>query len=96
MVHGYVCPESSCSLSIEVRRGMPILSKEGLEVGRVAAVILDRDTQKATHLLLGRLPEITGYWMVPVEVISEVCDGAVRLGISVDIVDTLPLWQSRC
>jgi hypothetical protein len=36
MVHGFVCPESSCNLSVEIRRGMPILSSEGLEVGKVA------------------------------------------------------------
>jgi hypothetical protein len=99
MVHGFVCPENSCALAIEVRRGMPILSKEGQEVGKVAAVILDVDTQKATHLLLGRLPEMTGYWLVPVECISEVQRGnaqrgKVQLHIPGNLVDELPLWQS--
>jgi len=94
MVHGFVCPESSCALSIEVRRGMPIISEDSNEVGKVAAVILDEETQKATHLLLGRLPEIKGYWLVPIDLISEVRDGAVRLGIRGDAIGGLPIWRS--
>ena len=94
MVYGFVCPESSCALSIEVRRGMSIHCQEGLEVGKVAAVILDCKTGKATHVLLGRLPEIKGYWLVPVDLISEVRDGAVRLGIRGDAIGGLPIWRS--
>lgn len=94
MVHGFVCPESSCALSTEVSRGMSIHSKEGVDVGHVAAVILDNNTQKATHILLCRLPAMRGYWMVPVDLISEVHDGIVRLDISGNAVDTLPLWHS--
>lgn len=95
MVHGFICFESSCALSLEVRRGMTILSKEELEVGQVAAVVLDGNTQKATHILLGRLPETRGYWMVPVDLISEVRDDIVLLGISADVMDKLPLWRSE-
>ena len=94
MVHGFVCPESSCALSIEVSRGMSILSNEGFDVGHVAAVILDSHTQKATHILLCRLPERRGYWMIPVDLISEVQDGIVRLSIPGNVVGALPLWQS--
>lgn len=94
MVHGFVCPESTCALSIEVSRGMSILSKEGVDVGHVAAVILDNNTQKPTHILLCRLPERRGYWMVPVDLISEVHDGIVRLAIPENAVGTLLLWQS--
>lgn len=92
MVHGFVCPENSCTLSIEVRRGMTILSNESLEVGQVAAVILDRDSLKATHILLGRLPETRGYWMVPVDLISDIHDGIVQLSIAGNAVDNLPPW----
>lgn len=94
MVHGFVCPESSCNLSVEIRRGMPILSSEGLEVGKVAAVLLDNETKKATYVLLGRLPEMRGYWLVPVDSISEVGEGNIQLNITVDVVYELPLWQS--
>lgn len=95
MVHGYVCPESSCALSIEVSRGMRILSQEGGDVGQVAAVILDGNTQRATHILLCRLPEMRGYWMVPVYLISEVHDDVVRIAIPGKVVDTLLLWRSE-
>ena len=94
MVHGFVCPESSCTLSIEVSRGMAILSKEGMDMGQVAAVILDSNSQKATHILLCHLPEKRGYWMIPVDLISEVHDGTVRLAIRENVIDTLPLWRS--
>jgi sporulation protein YlmC with PRC-barrel domain len=94
MVHGFVCPESNCALSAEVSRGMSILSKEGGDVGHVAAVILDSNTQKATHILLCRLPQMRGYWMIPVGSISQVQDGIVRLAIPGKVVDTLPLWRS--
>jgi sporulation protein YlmC with PRC-barrel domain len=94
MIHGFVCPESSCALSIEVRRGMAILSKDSKDMGQVAAVILDRNSQKATHILLCHLPEKRGYWIIPVDLISEVHDGIVRLAISEEGEDTLPLWRS--
>jgi sporulation protein YlmC with PRC-barrel domain len=94
MVRGFVCPESSCTLSIDVRRGMSILSKEGIDMGQVAAVILDRNSQKATHILLCHLPEKRGYWMIPVDLISEVRDGILRLAIPGKVVDALPLWRS--
>lgn len=94
MIHGFVCPESNCALSAEISRGMSILSKEGGDVGHVAAVILDSNTQKATHILLCRLPQMRGYWMIPVGSISQVQDGIVRLAIPGKVVDTLPLWRS--
>ena len=95
MVHGFVCPESSCALSMEVSRGMTIRSKEGLEVGKVAAVVLDSDRRKATHLLLGRLPEMSGYWLVPIDLVVEVRDECVQLSISIQVVETLPRWHSE-
>lgn len=94
MVSGFVCPESSCALSAEVRRGMSIVSKEGREVGRVAAVILNRDNCKATHILLSRLPEVSGYWLVPVDLIVGVRDESVQLSIPGQAVGTLPRWHS--
>ncbi len=95
MAHAFVCPDNGCVLSAEVKRGMSILSKEGTEVGQVAAVILDSRTRKATHILLSRLPETIGYWMVPVSLIAEVQDEFARLDAPGNVVDTLPTWQSE-
>lgn len=94
MVSGPVCPECSRTLSVEVRRGMPILSKEGLEVGRVAAVVVDGSDGKATHILLSRLPETAGYWLVPLNLISEAYVEKIQLSIPGEAVDSLPRWQS--
>lgn len=94
MVSGFVCPQGRCALSAEVRRGMPIRSIEGLEAGTVAAVVLNRAHQQATHILLGRLPERRGYWLVPVDLIADVHDQAVQLAISLQAVDALPRWHS--
>ena len=94
MVRGFVCPRSTCGQSIMIRRGMLICSKEGLEVGQVAAVVLDPIHRKATHILLGRLPETRGYWLVPVDLIAGVSDENVRLSVSIQAVETLPRWLS--
>jgi sporulation protein YlmC with PRC-barrel domain len=94
MANAFVCPESSCTLSAEVKRGMPILSNEGLEVGKVAAVILNGENHKATHILLCRLPEVSGYWLVSVDLIKEIRDKRVQLSISGQAVESLPRWHS--
>ena len=95
MVSAFVCLKNSCPLSTEVRRGMPVLSAEGQEIGKVAAAILDSESRKATHILLSRLPEVKGYWMAPVEMISHVCEEGVRLNIAGDFVNTLTPWHSE-
>ena len=94
MVSGFVCPESSCTLSKEVRRGMVIRSRDGLEVGKVAAVVLDRFDRKATHILLSRLPEECGYWLVPASSVAQVDAERVQLSIPGSAIDTLPPWHS--
>lgn len=94
MVSGYVCPKSSCALSVEVRRGMPVFSQEGQEVGKVAAVLLSGDRQTATHVLLGRLPEVSGYWLIPIDSIVEVGEKGVQLSLPLRAVESLPRWHS--
>jgi sporulation protein YlmC with PRC-barrel domain len=93
MVAGSITPGNSCA-PFEVKRGMPIFSREGWEVGKVAAVVLDGNNQKAAYLLLGRLPETSGYWMVSVDLIAEVDDEKVRLSIPRETVQSLPEWHS--
>lgn len=94
MVNGLVCPNGDCNLSIEVKRGMIIRSKDGLEAGKVAAVILNNENLKATHILLCRLPGINGYWMVPVDLIAEVREEIVQLSVLDTTIESLPLWHS--
>ena len=94
MVSGFICPRSACVLSIEVRRGMVIRSKEGMEMGKVAAIVLDTNNQKATHLLLDRLPEISGYWLIDVNLVINVQDCEVDLSIPIAAIQSLPRWHS--
>ncbi len=63
-------------------------------MGKVAAVVLSRDRHIATHILLGRLPEMSGYWLVSADLIEEVCDESVQLSIPMQGVDALPCWKS--
>lgn len=93
MVSAFVCLENNCALSTEVKRGMPILSKEGRETGKVAAVLLDSESHSATHILLSRLPDTPGYWMVPVAEIAQVREGAIWLRIPEEVVNTLSIWH---
>jgi hypothetical protein len=94
MVNGFVCPEGSCTLPVEIWRGMGIRSVEGHETGKVAAVLLKGEDRTATHVLLSRLPENRGYWLVPVEAITEVLEEEVLLSIPLTEIDSLPRWHS--
>jgi sporulation protein YlmC with PRC-barrel domain len=93
LVSGFICGESQCALSVEVRRGMLIQASDGQEAGRVAAVVLERGSGQATHLLLTRLPEVTGYHMVPVKMVAQVGQDSLRLNISAGKVGRLPRWS---
>jgi hypothetical protein len=95
MVSGFVCPDNGCALSSEVRRGMPIISAEGRGVGKVAAIVLNGLEHTATHILLSRLPEVQGYWLLPVSWIAQVQAEEVRLCVAEAEVQSLPQWHER-
>lgn len=92
MVSGYLGGKDNFTSCNEVRRGMPILSVEGEEVGRVAAVIVEGDSVKASHVLLSRLPDEQGYWMISLDMIVEVREDKVQLSILANDVGALPRW----
>lgn len=93
MVSGFICPRSGCILSTEVRRGMPILSNQGIEVGKVAAIVIDDENQSPAYLLLDRLPEQQGYWSVPIELIVKVENDQLWLSIPASAVDAFAPWR---
>jgi sporulation protein YlmC with PRC-barrel domain len=80
--------------SVQVRRGMPILTAEGLEVGRVAAVVVSGEDSQVTHLLLGRLPNIPDYRLVSIDLIAQIREGGLQLSILSQDIDNLLLWHS--
>jgi hypothetical protein len=93
MISGYVFTTDDSLFSVEIKRGMAMLSKEGREVGKAAAVILNSKNGKATHILLSRLPEISGYWLVAVDLIEEVDQGKIILLIPETALVSLPRWH---
>jgi hypothetical protein len=93
MFSGYICPDNGCALSSEIQRGMPIFSAEGRGVGKVAAVVLNSLDHTATHILLSRLPEIQGYWLLPVSWIAQVQAEEVHLCVPVSEIQSLPQWH---
>ncbi len=94
MASGFVFPKGNRSRPFQVSRGMPILSKEGRELGKVAAVVMNSTEMRSTHILLSRLPEENGYWMVPVEWIEEVGGNSIRLSTGHESTGSFPEWHS--
>jgi hypothetical protein len=95
MVSGYICPDNGCALSSEIQRGMPIFSAGGHSVGKVAAVLLNSLDYTATHILLSRLPEVQGYWLLPVSWIAQVRAEEVHLCVPESEVQSLPQWHAE-
>jgi len=76
-----------------IHRGMSVQTGEGNTAGRVAAVVLDEEQQKMTHILLMQERQLVEYRLVPVELIEEVGEEAVLLYILHPVVENLPIWH---
>ena len=72
---------------------MSVQTIEGDTAGRVAAVVLDEEHQKVTHILLMQERQLVEYRLVPVELIEEVEQEAVLLCILLPVVGHLPIWH---
>lgn len=78
---------------VEVSRGMAVLTQDGREAGRVAAVVIDSQSWQISHVLLGR-PHLTrDYRLVPVELIKEVNGESIYLLIDSEAVESLSPCQ---
>ena len=87
-------PGSSTTRQGEIRRGMRVQTLEGHTAGHVAAVVLDQDQQKVTHVLLLQERKSLEYRLVPVELIEQVANEELRLRTFQHVVDNLPPWHS--
>jgi sporulation protein YlmC with PRC-barrel domain len=94
IVSGPIYPDHASDIAVEVRRGMMIVTSEGHEAGRVAAVIVDKSNQRVTHVLLSRLNHRPDYRLVPISLIEQVFEEQVLLRIFNQVVNTLPAWHS--
>lgn len=91
---GSTCPEQENGLPVNVSRGMTILTNEGWEAGKVAAVVVDSDSQTVTHLLLTRPRLVPEYRLVPVNLIEQVDEQVVLLEICSQAIESLPIRQT--
>lgn len=78
------------SAPVEVRRMMPVFGSEGVEVGTVAAVVVDPATQATRHLLLCQVHPNLEYRLVPLTLIEWVNSEVVQLRIPSPDVNQLP------
>lgn len=93
MVSGVLALEEPSGACAIVERGMPILSWDGQEMGKVAAVRVDRN-QVVEAILLCRLPLKMEYRVVPVGRIVTVRDHEVILDLAFDGIDGLEKWST--
>lgn len=89
MVSGQIYLEGADGPPVEVRRCMAVLSHDGCEMGIVAAVCFDSQTQDVTAVLLGRLPVTSDYRLIPIDLIDHVSEDAVHLRITAESVREL-------
>jgi sporulation protein YlmC with PRC-barrel domain len=69
---------------------MIILTREGHEVGWVAAVILDAADRHASHLLLSRAGLAPDYRLVSIDLIEYVSQQVILLKINRETIASLP------
>ena len=82
-------------LLVEVRRGMTILTWDGLEEGKVAAVAVKPANDQADFVLQCHLPYSPDYRKLALGCIVGVSKDTVRLNLSADELDKLPHWRSN-
>ncbi len=75
---------------VEIRRGDAVFAQDGVEVGFVAAIMLDCHHQEATHFLLGFLPPTAVYHLVPLSLINRIDEKTVWLKITTKGIEKLP------
>lgn len=90
MVCGFVAPRGA---PVEIRRGMAILSCEGLGIGKVAALVVKGYGEPVEQILLSRLPDEKGYWIVPVERVLSGTSESVQVDLTRQEASELPLWH---
>ena len=92
---GSVYLEQEDNSSVEIKRGMTVLTQDGQEAGRVAAVILKDDSQNVTHILLAQLHLTPDYRLVSIKFIKQVSGEMVLLHINSEAVERLPHRQEE-
>ena len=74
---------------------MVILTEDGQNIGRVAAVVLDGDSQNVTHLLFSPQSQLSDYRLAPANLIKQVEGETLSLHLGSEIVDHLTHRQGE-
>ena len=74
----------------EITRGMTILTREGYEVGRVAAVVLDAADRHVSHFLLSRAGSVPDYRLVSIDLVEYMSQQVILLKINRETIASLP------
>ena len=94
MVNGRISlPSQQNNPTAEVRRCMRVMSCDGTEVGFVAGVVVDAQSERVSHVLLGHLPVTADYRLIPIHLIDQVLAERIRLTIPDEAIDTLIVHQ---
>ena len=79
--------------TIDICRGMIIMTSVGEKAGFCAGVVVKQDEKEASFVLLGRLPVTSEYRQIPVNLINRIEDEAIHLTINCDEILKLLLHQ---
>jgi hypothetical protein len=93
LVSGVLALEDPSGAFAIVERGMPILSRDGQEMGRVVAMRVDGN-QDVEAILLSRLPLKMEYRVVPAGHVVAVCDRQLILDMVSGEIDGLQKWSA--
>ena len=93
MTSGQVQLEGSTTPT-DIQRGMILLSCEGEELGKLAAVI-ENYSKEVTDLVLGCAELRLKYRLVPVKLINELGEDKITLDLLVSQVEGLPLYSPK-
>ncbi len=93
MVNGRIHLLHNPNISIELHRGMMILTHDGKEAGFSAGIVINED-EETVFVLLGRLPVTSEYRLIPIEHIDRINGENIHLSLNCDGVMDLQLYQS--
>lgn len=92
MIGGVLILDDPHRACVRVDRGMSILSREGQEMGKVAAVHINESLVVET-VLLSRLPAKMEYLIIPAGRVVAVRDEQIILDLTAAEIDGLQRWS---
>jgi hypothetical protein len=93
MVNGRVPLPHSSGPSVDVHRGMIIMTRAGEKAGFSAGVVVRQADEDAAFVLLGRLPVTSEYRLIPVTLINRIDGETIHLNADCDEILKLHLHQ---